>query len=93
MKWAGNISLNISGENFDNDIVLKDLFSDNLTKGEKYEETHVFNSEKGKHKSIDNSNSIMQPKNIRLKDTNRAIIENLNINSLPNKCTTSRNSS
>ena len=57
-KWAGNISLkkslNILGNNFDNSIVLKDLFSDNLTKEEKYEETHVSNSEKGKDKSIDN---------------------------------------
>ena len=65
-KWAGNISLNILSDNFDNNIVLKDLFSDNLTKEEKYEETHVSNSEKGKDKSIDNSNSIMQLKNIRL---------------------------
>ena len=65
-KWAGNISLNILGNSFDNDIVLKDLFSDNLTKGEKYKETHVSNSEKGKDKSTDNSNSIMQLKNIRL---------------------------
>ena len=37
-----------------------------------------------KDKSNDNSNSIMQLKNITLKDTNRVIIENLNINSLPN---------
>ena len=51
LKWAGNISLNILGNNFDNDIVLKDLFSDNLTKWEKYEETHVSNSEKSKDKS------------------------------------------
>ena len=74
-KWAGNISLkkslNILGNNFDNNIVLKDLFSDNLTKQEKYEETHVSNSEKSKNKSIDNSNPIMQLKNIRLKNTNR----------------------
>ena len=33
-KWARNISLNILGNNFDNDKVLIDLFSDNLTKGE-----------------------------------------------------------
>ena len=70
-KWAGNISLNILGSNFDNDIILKDLISDNFTKGEKYEETHVSNSEKSKGKSIDNSNLIMQLKNIRLKDVNR----------------------
>ena len=53
-----DISLNILGNNFDNDTVLKDLFSDNLAKWKKYEETHVSNSEKDK--SIDNSNSIMQ---------------------------------
>ena len=35
--------------------------------------------------TIDNSNSIMQLKTIRLKDINRAIIGNLNINSLPIK--------
>ena len=64
---------------------MKDLFFDNLTKEEKYEETHVSNSEKGKDKSIDNSNSTMQLKNRRLKNTNRVIIGNLNINSLPNK--------
>ena len=64
---------------------MKDLFFDNLTKEEKYEETHVSNSEKSKDKSIDNSNSTMQLKNIRLKNTNRVIIGNLNINSLPNK--------
>ena len=85
-KWAGNISLNILGNNFDNDIVLKDLISDNLTKGAKYEETHVSNSEKSKDKSIENSNSLMQLKNIRLKDIiNRVIIGSLNINSLPIK--------
>ena len=83
--WAGNISLNILGNNFDNNIVLKDLFSDNLTKEKKYQESHVSNSEKGKDKSIDNSNSIMQLKNIRLRGTNRVIIANLNTNSLPNK--------
>ena len=33
-KWARNISLNILGNNFENDKVLIDLFSDNLTKGE-----------------------------------------------------------
>ena len=33
-KWARNISLNILGNNSDNDKVLIDLFSDNLTKGE-----------------------------------------------------------
>ena len=77
-------SLNILGNNFDNDIVLKDLFSDNLTKEDKYEETRVSDSEKGKDKSIDNSNSIMQLQNRRLKNTNRVVIENLNINSLPN---------
>ena len=70
-KWAGNISLNILGSNFDNDIILKDLISDDLTKGEKYEETHVPKSEKSKDKSIDNSNLIMQLKNIRLKGVNR----------------------
>ena len=64
-KWAGNISLNILGNNFDNNIVLKDLFSDNLTKGGKYEESHASNSENSKDKSIDNSNSIMQLKNKR----------------------------
>ena len=32
--WAGNITLNILGNNFDDDLVLKDLFSDNLTKRE-----------------------------------------------------------
>ena len=31
------MNLNILGSNFDNDIVLKDLFSDNLTKWDKYE--------------------------------------------------------
>ena len=35
--------------------------------------------------TIDNSNSIMQLTNIRLKDINRVIIGNLNINSLPFK--------
>ena len=80
-KWAGNISLNILGSNFDNDIVLKDLFSDNLTKGEKYEKTHVSNSEESKDKSIGNTNSMMQLKNIRLKDINRLIVGNLNISS------------
>ena len=80
-------SLNILGNNFDNNIVLKDLFSDNLTKEEKYEETRVSNSEKSKDKKIShNLNSIMRLKNIRLKDTNRMVIGNLNINSLPNKC-------
>ena len=79
-------SLNILGGSFDSDIVLEDLLSDNLTKEGKYEETHVSNSEKGKDKkSTDNSNSITQLKNIRLKNTNRVIIGNLNINSLPNK--------
>ena len=57
-KWTENISLNILGSNFDSDIVLKDLLSDNLTKGEKYEETHVSNSEKSKDKSTDNSKKI-----------------------------------
>ena len=61
---------------------MKDLFSNDLTKGEKYEETHVSNSKNSKDKSIDNSNSILQLKNIRLKDINRVIIRNLNINSL-----------
>ena len=56
-KWAGNISLNILGNDFDNDIVLKDLFSYNPTKGEKYEETHVSNCEKNKNNSNSNSNS------------------------------------
>ena len=84
-KWTEN-SLNILGGSFDSDIVLEDLLSDNLTKEGKYEETHVSNSEKGKDKkSTDNSNSITQLKNIRLKNTNRVIIGNLNINSLPNK--------
>ena len=78
-------SLNILGKNFDNNIILKDLFSNNLNKEEKYEETHVSNSEKSKDKSIDNSNSIIQLKNIRRQKFNRVIIENLNINSLPNK--------
>ena len=65
---------------------MKDLISDNLTKGAKYEETHVSNSEKSKDKSIENSNSLMQLKNIRLKDIiNRVIIGSLNINSLPIK--------
>ena len=45
-------SLNILGNNFDNNIVLKDLFSDNLTKGEKCEETRVSDSGKGKDKKI-----------------------------------------
>ena len=31
-------SLNILGKNFDNNIILKDLFSNNLNKEEKYEE-------------------------------------------------------
>ena len=61
---------------------MKDLFSNDLTKGEKYEETHVSNSKNSKDKSIDNSNSILQLKNIRLKDINRVIIRTLNINSL-----------
>ena len=43
-------SLNILGNNFDNNIVLKDLFSVNLTKEEKYEETRVSDSEKSKDK-------------------------------------------
>ena len=73
-KWAGDISLNILGSNFDTDIVLKDLFSDNHTKGEKHEKKHVSNSEKSKDKSIDNSNSIMQLKNIGLKDINKVVI-------------------
>ena len=47
--------------------VLEDLFSVNLTKGGNYEESHV---------SIDNSNSIMQPKTVRLKDIKRVIIGN-----------------
>ena len=64
---------------------MKDLFSNNLTKGEKHEKTHVSNSEKSKDKSIDNSNSIMQLKNIGLKDINKVIIGNFNINSLPIK--------
>ena len=38
-----------------------------------------------KDKSIDNSNSIMQLKNLRLKYINRVITENPNINSLPLK--------
>ena len=79
-KWARNISLNILDNNFDNDIVLKDFFSDNLTKEEKYEEAHVSNSEKSKDMSIDNFNSILQLKNMRLKDINRTIIGSLNIN-------------
>ena len=62
---------------------MKYLFSDNLTKGGKYEETQVSNSEKSKDKSTDNSNSLMQLKNIRLKDINRVTIGNLNINSFP----------
>ena len=61
---------------------MKYLFSNDLTKGEKYEETHVSNSKNSKDKSIDNSNSILQLKNIRLKDINRVIIRTLNINSL-----------
>ena len=61
---------------------MKDLFSNDLTKGEKYEETHVSNSKNSKDKSIDNSNSILQLKNVRLKDINRVIIRTLNINSL-----------
>ena len=57
-KWAGNISLNILGNDVDNDIVLKDLFSGNVTKGEKY--SHISNYEKNKDNSnltltIDNS--------------------------------------
>ena len=57
-KWAGNISLNILGNDVDNDIVLKDLFSGNVTKGEKY--SHISNCEKNKDNSnltltIDNS--------------------------------------
>ena len=80
-KWAGNISLNILGSNFDHDIILKDLFSDNLTKGEKYEKTHVSNSEESKDKSIGNTSSMMQLKNIRLKDINRLTVGNLNISS------------
>ena len=84
-NWAGNISLNILGNNFDNDIFLKDLFSDDLTKRGKYEETHASNSEKSKDKSIEKSSSIMQLKNIRLKDINRVIIGNLNLNSPPIK--------
>ena len=36
-----------------------------------------FNKEKSKEKSIDNSKSIMQIKNIRLNDINRVIIGNL----------------
>ena len=79
-KWARNFSLNILDNNFDNDIVLKDFFSDNLTKEEKYEEAHVSNSEKSKDMSIDNFNSILQLKNMRLKDINRTIIGSLNIN-------------
>ena len=62
---------------------MKDLFSYNLTTEEKYEETRVSNSERSKGKSIDSSHSIMQLKNKRLKDINRVIIRNLNINSLP----------
>ena len=84
-KWEGNISLNILGNNFDNDTVLKYLFSDDLTKRGKYEETHASNSEKSKDKSIDNSNLIMQLKNIRLKDIKRVIIGNLKLNSPPIK--------
>ena len=61
-SWAENISLNILGNNFDNDIFLKDLFSDDLTKRVKYEETHASNSEKSKDNSIDKSNSVMQLK-------------------------------
>ena len=71
-KRAGNISLNILGSNLDDDLALKGIFSVNLIKG-KNEESHV---------SIDNSNSIKQPKIIRLKDINRVIIGNLNTNSL-----------
>ena len=84
-KWAGNISLNILGNNSDNDIVLKYTFSNNLTKGEKYEETYVSNSEKSKDKAIENSNSITQLKNIRVKDINRVIIGNVHMNSPPIK--------
>ena len=62
---------------------MKDLFSYNLTTEEKYEETRVSNSERSKGKSIDSSHSIMQLKNKRLKDINRVIIRNLNIDSLP----------
>ena len=72
-KRAGNISLNILGSNLDDDLALKGIFSVNLIKGGNYEESHV---------SIDNSNSIKQPKIIRLKDINRVIIGNLNTNSL-----------
>ena len=72
-KRAGNISLNILGSNLDDDLALKGIFSVNLIKGGNYEESHV---------SIDNSNSIKQPKTIRLKDINRVIIGNLNTNSL-----------
>ena len=72
-KRAGNISLNILGSNLDDDLALKGIFSVNLIKGGNYEESHVF---------IDNSNSIKQPKTIRLKDINRVIIGNLNTNSL-----------
>ena len=38
-----------------------------------------------KDTSIDNSSSIMQLKNVRLKNINRIIIGNLNVKSLPNK--------
>ena len=75
-KWAGNIL----GNNFDNDIVFKDVFSDNLTKGKKYGETHVFNSKKSKDKST-------ELKNMRLKDMYRVMIGNLNIYTLPIKLT------
>ena len=67
-EWAGNISLNILGNNFDNDKIYSLLI---LLKGKKkYEETHVSNSERGKDKSIDKSNSIIQLKKA-LTDDNR----------------------
>ena len=47
-----------------------------LQKGKNYEETFIFNKEKSKDKSIDNSKSIIQIKNTRLKDINRVIIGN-----------------
>ena len=83
-KWARNISLNILGNNFDNDKVLIDLFSDNLTKGENLRKLMFLIVKKAKI-SLDNSNSIMQLTNTRLKDINRVIIGNFNINSLPIK--------
>ena len=57
---------------------MKDLFFCMmiLQKGKNYEETFIFNKEKSKDKSIDNSKSIIQIKNTRLKDINRVIIGN-----------------